>query len=446
VTTPAGPERLPLDALRARQLDRLNAQLKRARDRSPFWSARLREAGLPERLAHLDPLCGLPCVTKAELAADQAAHPPYGSIVDPEAHFTRLHQTSGTTGVPLVWLDTAESWAWILDCWRQIFRMTGVAAPGGSPPIPRRCGFPFSFGPFLGFWAAFEAASRDGHFCLPLGGLSSAARLEMLRRHRIDLLACTPTYALRLLDEAAHGPHPPPRIDALIVAGEPGGCLAETRRRIEEGFQARVFDHWGMTEIGSLAVEARDDPGHLYLLESECVGEVLDPATQAPAAPGELGELVVTNLGRTSSPLFRYRTGDLVRAGRSPARAGYHLLRLEGGIQGRCDDMLIVRGNNLLPGVLEDVLRGLPGVAEYRVVCTSDRGMTELEVQLEPLPGSTTAATDELVQRAARRLQDRFHFRIDVMAVEPGSLPRFELKSRRFVRVDGPRRAPPDPS
>ncbi len=178
-------------------------------------------------------LADLPFTTKADLLADQETNPPYGSALTyPLARYARMHQTSGTTtGRPLRWLDTPESWDWMLGCWRQIFRLIGLRHDD------RLC-FAFSFGPFLGFWTAFESASRAGHFILPGGGMSSSARLRFMLDHSATVVFCTPTYALHLAEVAAADrvdlPSSPVRM--LVVAGEPGGSIPATRQRIESAW------------------------------------------------------------------------------------------------------------------------------------------------------------------------------------------------------------------
>src|SRR5262249_11548915 len=234
---------------------------------NPFYARKL--AGID-----LDPaaLHQLPFTTKAELVADQAAHPPYGSnLTYPLARYCRMHQSSGTsTGRPLRWLDTPESWDWLLGCWEMMFRIVGLRAED-------RLFFPFSFGPFLGFWTAFDAATRLGYFSLPGGGLSSAARLRFLLQHQATVVFCTPTYALHLA-EAAGGEGidlAGSAVRAVIVAGEPGGSIPATRQRIEQAWGARVFDHSGMTEVGALAVECPENPAGLHPLETDYIPEVI---------------------------------------------------------------------------------------------------------------------------------------------------------------------------
>ncbi len=258
----------------------------------------------------LNDLTGLPFTTKAELVADQLENPPYGSgLTYPLDRYCRLHQTSGTSsGRPLRWLDTLESWNWLLGNWGEIFRHAGLRK--GDVAF-----FPFSFGPFLGFWTAFEAAACEGYLVLPGGGLSSTARLRFLLDHAATIVCCTPTYALHLAELAAQEgidlAGSPVRM--LIVAGEPGGSIPATRDRIESVWGARVIDHYGMTEVGPVAVETLDSPGDLLVLENRYIAELLEPNGDRPAGDGQMAELVLTNLGRVGSPLIRYRTGDLVK-------------------------------------------------------------------------------------------------------------------------------------
>ncbi len=393
------------------QRERLDALLAEILPRNAFYAA---------RLANADPadFARLPWTTKADLVRDQAAHPPYGTVLTyPRHRYSRLHQTSGTSGRPLRWLDTPESWSWMLGCWEQMFAMIGLRSDD-------RLFFAFSFGPFLGFWTAFEAAARAGYFCLPAGGLSSGARLRLLLDNEATVIFCTPTYALRLAEVAREE-----KIDlagspvrAVVVAGEPGGSIAATRIRIETAWGARVFDHSGMTETGPMAIECPANPGGLHVLENDYIAEVIDPQTAEPVPPGQVGELVVTNLERWGSPLIRYRTGDLVRVDPRPCPCGSQHLRLDGGILGRADDMIHLRGNNVYPGALEALLRRFPEVAEFRVEIDQSSALAALRIEVEPVNGDS----GDLGERVDRAIRDEFLFRAEVRLVPPGSLPRFE--------------------
>ncbi len=417
------PEPKDRAALEELQLEKLRRLLDAVLPRNPFWSRKL-PGVRPSEFGSLGDLRRLPFTTKEELAADQAAHPPYGTVLTfPVERYLRLHQTSGTRGRPLRWLDDREGWDWVLSCWRRIYGTMGLRPED-------RLLFGFTFGPFLGFWAAFDGAQRLGNLCLPSGGMTTAARLRFLLDNQATVVCCTPTYALRMAEAAeaekldlAGSP-----VRALIVAGEPGAGIPATRARLETAWGARLFDHYGMTEIGSLGIECPEQPGGFHLLETECIAEVVDPASGERLPAGREGELVLTNLGRPASPLFRYRTGDRVVADPAPCPCGRIYVRLRGGILGRADDMLIVRGTNVYPSALEAVLRRFPEVAEFRIVVPP----SGLRLEVEPRDGPVPAG---LAERLVEAVRAELLFRPEVVLVAAGSLPRAEMKSQRVVRV-----------
>jgi phenylacetate-CoA ligase len=435
------PERLDRAGIEARQWAKLQQVLQAAMASNRFWQRRLTDAGLTAldvgAIDSLDALRNLPTTSKADLVEDQNAEPPYGTnLTFDRSGYSRLHQTSGTTtGAPMRWLDTPDSWQWFMDSWAQIFRIVGLT------PDDRLC-FPFSFGPFIGFWAAFEGANRLGNLCLAGGGMSSQQRLSLIADNEATILCCTPTYALRLAEVAADQgiDLAAGSVRMLIVAGEPGGSIPSIRARIETAWGARVIDHWGMTEIGALGVECVENPDGLHILESECIAEIIDPETLEPAiadvAGVRRGELVITNLGRVGSPLIRYRTGDLVEADPLPCPCGRSLLRLRGGILGRADDMLTIRGNNVFPSSVEAILREFDQLVEFRIEVRTVRSMHQILLKLEPRPELSLQQAADLGQLVRSTIKDRLNFQPEVQFVEPGSLPRFELKGRRFVKVD----------
>jgi phenylacetate-CoA ligase len=402
------------------QRERLARLLREVLPSNRFYQEKFRQA----RVGPGVELHELPFTTKAELLADQAQHPPYGRILTyPAERYVRLHQTSGTRGVPLRWLDTAESWDWMLGCWAQVYRRVGVTAAD-------RCLFPFSFGPFLGFWTAFEAATRMGALCLAGGGLSSGARLRLLVDNQATVVFCTPSYALHLAEAAREQGIPLDSVRCLIVAGEPGGGIPATRARMESAWQSRVFDHSGMTETGPMTFECPEHPGGLHILEEDYIPEVIDPASGQPVTDGQLGELVITNLGRWGSPLIRYRTGDLVRLDPQTCPCGSSFVRIAGGILGRTDEMVPIRGNNFYPSALEGVIRRFAEVVEYRVEVDSSSPLAELRVEIETTPDSG----DSIAGRIATTIRDELFFRADVVKVSAGTLPRFEMKAQRVKR------------
>lgn len=395
---------------------------------NPFYGPRLRAAGLADGVGDLQRFRDLcPPTTKDEVVADQLRHPPAGSNLSfPRARYVRLHQTSGTSGAPLVWLDTEASWRAMLGNWRQVLSASDV---GASDVVL----VAFSFGPFLGFWTAFEAAWEQGCLALSGGGMSSESRLELATRHGATVLMATPTYALRLAEVAASRSAARPPIAKVIVAGEPGGSVDSVRRRLSEAWLgAEVLDHHGMTEVGPVSVPNRAHPGVLHVLEPSYLAEIVDPdADDRPVEPGEIGELLLTTLDRPGMPLLRYRTGDLVRrSSRSAEELGSSNLALDGGILARRDDMVVVRGVNLYPSAVDRVLRTFPEVAEYRVELSTRRAMTEARLDVEPEAGAGV----DLGRRLEAALRDAFQLRLPVRLVDPGALPRFELKGRRWIR------------
>jgi phenylacetate-CoA ligase len=200
-----------------------------------------------------------------------------------------------------------------------------------------------------------------------------------------------------------------------------------------------------MTEVGPVTHECPAQAGLLHVMENGYLAEIINPASGKPVSPGETGELVLTTLLRTGSPLVRYRTGDLVKArlnapvsdapGRvgdaAPCACGRHTLVLEGGILGRADDMVIVRGVNVFPSAVEELLRSCPGLAEYRVTISSSGASTEMSVLLEPQPEMNGKTLASLAQK---KLQNAFALRVPVQVVSPGALPRFEMKAKRWVK------------
>ena len=409
MSSATGPSETSLDELRALQLGKLRAGLTHVLATNAFWRARLHNVG------GWDDFERLPLTSKSELLADQAAHPPFGTnLTFPVDRYVRLHQTSGSSGdQPLRWLDTEESWEWWVRIWADhVYRAAGVTAED-------RVFFAFSFGPFIGFWSAFGGAERLGAMCISGGAMTSEQRVRNMLDLGATVLLCTPTYALRLADVAreiginisASG------IRTSIHAGEPGASIPSTREAIETAFSAVTFDHTGMTELGPTghSCSARDG---VHLIESEFIFEV--------AADGEL---IATNLGRWGMPLIRYRTGDRVVVSREPCSCGSPFLKVVGGIQGRVDDMFTVRGVNLYPSQVEDIVRRYPEVAEFVIEHRRVRRMDEVTLLLE------SALASFATERLEADLRQALGVRLECRVVAPGTLPRSELKARRIVRI-----------
>ncbi len=415
--------------LEAHQVTELRTLTGQVLNGNRFYSERLR--GLPQGAFTLQEFRDLvPFTFKRELIADQQANPPWGTnLTYALERYTRLHLTNGTTGNPMRWLDTPDSWNWMLGNWGEVYRAAGVTARD-------RVYFAFSFGPFLGFWTAFEAAARLGCLCIPGGGVHTIGRLRAILDQGVTALCCTPTYAMRLAEVAAEESIDlsQSQVRRIIVAGEPGGSIRSTRTRIEGLWPgARVVDHHGMTELGPVSYGCPELPGVLHVIESAYVAEIVDPASGAAVDSGSQGELVLTNLGRTGSPLIRYRTGDIVQAcAGERCHCGTLDLALEGGILARTDDMVIVRGVNLYPSAIEAVLRSCQGITEYKVVVHTQRALPEVTIQVELDEGAKAVPS---VHHIEAMLQNAFTLRIPVSVLPAGTLPRFEMKARRWFRV-----------
>jgi phenylacetate-CoA ligase len=402
------------------QLNALNSLVGEILPGNKFYAAKL---GALESFKCLEDFFSqVPFTTKEELAADHEANPPYGTThTHPLELYHRFHQTSGTRGKPLIWMDDPEGWEWILGNWEAVWR--GAGAVKGDCAL-----FPFSFGPFLGFWAGFEAAARMGVRSVPGGGMSSEDRLGLLERCGANLLCCTPTYAIRLSEvgEAMGKPVSGLGVKTIVVCGEPGGSIPAVRERIEEAWGAKVMDHHGMSEIGPVTVSHESNADWLRVLHFSYLAEVVDPEMLKPVGAGEVGELVLTTLGRYGSPLLRYRTGDLVKPVAVPGEDPAAFV-LEGGIIGRADDMVVVRGVNIYPSAVESVVRSCEGIGEYQVEVTQRNSMQELLIRVE--------AGEEEAKALETALRQAFGLRIPVESAPMGTLPIFEVKAKRWVVV-----------
>ncbi|MBI2528444.1 MAG: phenylacetate--CoA ligase family protein [Candidatus Rokubacteria bacterium] len=420
-------ETLPSEGLRGHQWARVERLAREVYPSNPFIARKWREAGIraAEDLRSWEDWARLPFTRKPELVEDQAARPPFGSnLTYPLERYVRVHQTSGTTGAPLRWLDTQAAWDWWLRCWGFVLR--GAALGPGD-----RIFFPFSFGLFVGFWAGFEGARALGAMAIPGGGQDSAQRLAAIEALGATAVCCTPSYALHLAQVARERGVDLRRLGVrtAVYAGEPGAGIPAVRARLEEEWGARAHDHAGMTEMGAHGFECEAQAG-LHINESEFIAEIIDPATGAPAREGEL---VLSNLGRPCSPLLRYRTGDRVRAATSPCGCGRTFLRLEGGILGRVDDMLVIRGVNVFPSALEGIIRRFPAVVEFMIEVYRRDEMDEVRLLLE-IAESQPRQVAAAVQEA---LRVDLGIRIETVPAPPQSLPRYELKARRLVRRAG---------
>jgi len=413
------------------QCQRLNRLLPAILESNRFYQDKFKGLSVP--LRSLDEWKLFPTTSKPELSekANFQGLAPHLSF--PMIRYTRFHRTSGTTGKPLIILDTPDDWKDWIEAWQFVLDAAEIYAADVVFMA-------FSFGPFIGFWTAQDACLARGCRVVPGGGLSTLARIDLLRDSGASVLFSTPTYAMHLA-ETANGNGIDPRqlgIRKLIVAGEPGGSVSIIRKRLEDAFEARVTDHAGATEIGAWGFGTPDGCS-LEIIESHFIAEfeTIESTTLSPQKmafhsdaqfKGPLCELILTNLNRSGAPALRFRTGDIV----CPAiveigqdGAGFASTILQGGILGRADQMMTVRGVNVFPSAIEAIVRSFAEIGEYRMIATKVGTRDELTLQIEDSLHSP--------KRLADKLDSSLGLRIEVKEVPFGTLESFADKAKRFI-------------
>ena len=419
-------ETMPPKAIEALQIEKLRSMFKKIYGHNRFYTEKFDSAGIDhEAIQNVNDMDQIPLTNKAELIKAQKDKPPFGSNATfPESAYSRFHQTSGTTGKPLRVLDTPESWEWWGRCWG--FVLTGAGLTEND-----RLFVPFSFGPFIGFWAALEGARIINTMMIPGGGRDSLERLHLMKELGVTAICCTPTYALRLAEVAQEAEFDlneiPLRIS--ILSGEPGANVPATKTRVESVWNFKSYDHAGASEVGAHSFECEIQPNGTHVNESEFIVEVLNPDTLEPVSEGEQGELIITNLGRIGFPVIRYRTGDLVRLNHEPCKCGRTFPRFEGGVLGRVDDMVVVRGINVFPSAIENLIRRSDEVEEFRITVSTVKQMGHLSIELDL---KKYADPENAKKDVYQQIRNELSLSSEIKVVPHGSLPRFEMKARRF--------------
>jgi phenylacetate-CoA ligase len=416
------------DMLREIQFRKLKKLLEVVSSSNPFYQKKFQRHGVKaEEIKNLDDIRKLPFTHKEEFLRDQEENPPFGTnLSEPLENFIRYHQTTGTTGIPLKWLETRESWQWRRKVAAMAVRAAGV--------LPADIAFfAFSFGPHAAFWGLMQGVQEIGALVISGGGWDTAQRVRYIMEGQVTVLCCTPTYALRIAEVAKENSLElkESSLRLMIVGGEPGALVPSIRKKILASTGARPYDYSGLTEIGAYGFQCQNQEEAIHVIESEFLLEVLDPKTKEPVPEGEPGEMVLTNLGRTGSPTIRFYTRDLVRVKKGICLCGRTFRMLDGGVLGRADDMITIRGLNIFPlevgGIVE---RHLVVGDEYQLVAFTKKGMGEFKVMLELMGGRND---QEVVRRLKEDLRNSFEIRMEIEVVPSGTLPRFEYKSKRFI-------------
>ena len=429
--------------LRRYQLNRLNELLAEIVPANHFYRGKLGVSGDAHNPLQLDDLAQLskfPFTVKHDLINESNPAGFAKNLTFAPNAYTRFHRTSGTSGRPMVVLDTQNDWNWWMEAWQYVLDSADLTSDD-------RVLMAFSFGPFIGFWSAFDAVAERGAMVIPTGAMTSLARLELIQSTAASVVFCTPSYAIHLAQVAEENgirlADHAKSVKSIVVAGEPGGSIPTTKAKIESAWAAKVVDHCGASEVGPWGFACPGGNGAadqgIFVNEAEFIAEFI-PVTETDAASGKdlnsailssaeaagqgTFELVLTCLGRIGSPVVRYRTGDLVR----PVWDHEHdcrFVKLAGGVLGRADDMMIIRGVNVFPASVEQILRGFPEVVEFRTTAFKQGAMDQLKIEVE--------ATVDDIEPIRLALQNQLGFRVDVELVANQTLPRFEAKGKRFV-------------
>ena len=417
-------------------LDKLRQQVAYAWERSGFYRRHWQAAGVsPATLKSLDDLARFPVVRKDDLRAAQAAAPPFGDYLCIEpSDVARIHGTSGTTGRPTVFGIGADDWERIGEAHARILWGAGIR------PDDRVLVASF-FSLYLGSWGALKGCERMGATVFPFGaGLpgQTLMAVQWARELRPTAFYGTPSYALHLAETARREGVDPKSLGfrTLFFSGEPGAGIPATKRLIEETFGGICVDMGSMAEMSPWMTngECRYRTG-MHLWQDIVYTQVCDPQTFQPVPFGAEGTPVYTHLERTSQPMIRLVSGDRARWTDEPCPCGRTYPRLPQGLYGRIDDMFIVRGENIYPSAIEDVLRAIDGFGgEFRVIVSRRETMDELLVRAECAashadPGSRTA----LAATMKERLRARLGVTPVIDLVPPGELPRTEFKAKRVI-------------
>jgi phenylacetate-CoA ligase len=425
-------ETWPRERMAEHQLASLQEQLRYVAERSDLYRERFAESGWkPADLRSLDDLRSLPVTRKSDYVASLQAAPPWGTAVacDP-VDARRVHFSSGTTSWPTPVLWTAAD----LDRWADLYARSAYAQ-GVRPTDVYQCLFSFSW--FVGGLGGVASYQRIGATCIPGGSVDSRRQIETLFEYGTTCVGGTPSFMLHLAEVASEMGRDlrESAVDKVMVGGEPGGSIPATRARIEQAWGAACRDGYGSLEFQPIAWECHVGAGG-HLAEDFAYAEVLDADTLEPVPDGKPGVLVLTHLDKQACPLVRWWTGDVVIRDATPCDCGRTLARLAGGVQGRADDMLVIRGVNVFPSAVEDVIRAQEGTTgEFQIVIDDDvrdpetTFMTGLKLRVEAAP----EAPADLGDRLARRIRDELQVRADVHLTRPGELPRTTHKATRIV-------------
>jgi phenylacetate-CoA ligase len=425
-------ETLPQEKLQSLQLKKFKRIFQWAYDNSGFHRSLYDEAGVkPEDIRSLEDVKHVPKVEKARLRNMQPKAPfPYGdALCVPIEEVTEFRQTSGTTGQPIYQPDTWQDWEWWSECWCYV-----LWAQGYRPAD--RVFIPFGYNIFVAFWAGHYAAEKIGCEVVPGGVLDTRSRVLKIQELKATAMMSTPTYVLGMADTARNKLDIDPAsltIDKITCAGEPGASIPSTKKRMEEAWGAKVYDHAGATEIGAWSFECTAQAGGMHINDAFFLVEIEDIETgQIIDEPGRQGRLVITAFDRQAIPCVRFDSKDIAEWASEPCPCGRSFRMIKGGIIGRTDDITKVKGVLLAPTAIEEVVRGIDGLgAEYEVVVSKVGDAERITLKVELMP-QARQQQGPLEATLRDRLRLKTNLGYDLEFHEYGILPRYPVKARRF--------------
>lgn len=421
-------ETMPREELEALQLDRLKELVSYVYERIPFYKEAFDAAGFkPADITSLDDLTKLPFTTKQDL---RDAYP-FKMFAVPQSEVARIHCSSGTTGTATVVGYTARD----LEVWGDCFARFLYAADCGPDAIVQVA---YGYGLFTGGLGAHQGGERGGLTVLPMSSGNTKRQVRLMHDFNVDVLACTPSYALNIADVAIEEGFDPAKefhIHAGILGAEP--CSEAMRAEIQDKLGIQVFDIYGLSEVmgPGVACECQEQDG-LHVCEDHFIIEVVDPQTLEPVSDGEWGEVVFTTLSKQCSPLIRYRTRDISRIITGQCACGRTFRRMD-RITGRTDDMMILRGVNVFPSQIEEEIVSFPEiVSQYQLILTTRGALDHVELQVETVPDfpfDEVARVQKLKKDLEKALKDNLQIAVEVKIVEPKTIERSEGKAKRII-------------
>ena len=426
-------ETLPQEKLQALQLNKFRRMVEWAYNNSPFYRRLYQEAGLePGDIKAFVDIQKVPKIEKGMMREVQQRDPfPYGDMMTvPLEQVTAFRQTSGTTGTPVYQADTWQDWEWWSESWCYILYAQGYRDTD-------RVFIPFGYNIFVAFWAGHYAAEKLGCEVVPGGVLDTQARILKMQELKCNAFMATPTYVLGMADTAINklgiDPAKDLNIQKITCAGEPGASIPTTKKRMEEAWGAKVYDHIGATEIGAWSYECTEQPGGLHINEAFFLVEIEDMETgEIITEPGKDGKMVITALDRIAKPCIRFDSKDVIRWADHPCDCGRTFRLIDGGVVGRSDDITKVKGVLLAPTAIEEVVRSIPELGdEYEVVVSKKGDIDNILLKVEILPGKEADQESILFRlKDQLRVKTNLGYKIEVHPHE--SLPRYEVKAKRF--------------